>query len=161
MSVAKCLLDTNLLIYCVAEDDLQKQAQARLLLRQLIAEHRLVLSFQAVQEFLNAATRKFKKTLSSNDALDFARRFLWPHCTIMPSITLYGHALDLQGRFQYSFYDSLMLAAALEARCGTLYSEDLQHGQKVEGVEIINPFLELAVAKPKPKKASAAKKAKN
>lgn len=42
-----------------------------------------------------------------------------------------------------SFYDSLILAAAIEARCGTLYSEDLQHGQKIEGVEIVNPLLAL------------------
>ncbi len=160
MSAAKSLLDTNVLIYCVAEDDPHKQAAARQLLRRLIAEHQLVLSFQAVQEFLNAATKKFKKTLSNHDALDFARRFLWPHCTVMPSITIYAHALDLQTRYQYSFYDSLMIGAAIEARCGTLYSEDLQHGQKIEGVEIINPFLASAATTAKPKSAAAKKKRK-
>jgi predicted nucleic acid-binding protein len=154
MSADKCLLDTNVLIYCVTTDDPAKQAAAQALLRQLIASHRLALSFQAVQEFLNTATRKFRAHLSPDDALGFCRRFLWPHCAVMPSVTLYAHALDLQARYGYGFYDSLMIAAAIESASATLYSEDLQHGQKIEGVEIINPFLAL----PKPRTAARKRK---
>ena len=47
---------------------------------------------------------------------------------------------DWQSRYGFGFYDSLIVAAALDAGCKTLYSEDLQHGQRVEGVTIINPF---------------------
>ena len=49
-------------------------------------------------------------------------------------------AFDLQTRYRLSFYDSLIVAAALDAGCKILYSEDLQHGQQIEGVTITNPF---------------------
>ena len=61
----------------------------------------------------------------------------------MPSSTLYERALELQGRYRFSFYDSLVVAAALESGCTRLYSEDLQHGQRVGGLTIENPFLPL------------------
>ena len=53
---------------------------------------------------------------------------------------LYHRGLDLQIRYRFSFYDSLIVAAALEAGCKTLYSEDLQHAQEIEGLTIANPF---------------------
>ncbi|MFN4146065.1 MAG: hypothetical protein ACK4GN_09600, partial [Runella sp.] len=52
-------------------------------------------------------------------------------------------ALDIHLLYQYSFYDSLILASALECGCEVLYSEDLNHGQTLEGLQIINPFLNL------------------
>jgi len=58
----------------------------------------------------------------------------------MPSTALYDRALDLHSRYRFSFYDSLIVAAALEANCTRLFSEDLQHGQRVEGLVIENPF---------------------
>ena len=60
-----------------------------------------------------------------------------------PSLSLYRRALDLQTRYRYGFYDSLVIAAALDAGCTRLYSEDLQDGQRIEGLTIKNPFLEL------------------
>ncbi len=51
-----------------------------------------------------------------------------------------GRALDLQARFRFSFYDSLIVAAALQAGCSRLLTEDLQHGQQVDGVTIEKPF---------------------
>jgi len=50
--------------------------------------------------------------------------------------------LDIKGRYRFSFYDSLIIAAALEANCQTLYSEDMQHGQIIETLTIQNPFLD-------------------
>jgi predicted nucleic acid-binding protein len=52
-------------------------------------------------------------------------------------------ALDLQTRYRYGFYDSLVIAAALDAGCTRLYSEDLQDGQRIEGLTVENPFREL------------------
>jgi predicted nucleic acid-binding protein len=60
---------------------------------------------------------------------------------INPSPNLYQRGLDLQSRYQLSFYDSLIVAAALEGGCKTLYSEDLQHGQRIDGLTIKNPFI--------------------
>jgi predicted nucleic acid-binding protein len=57
-------------------------------------------------------------------------------------IRLYQRALDIQARYHYGFCDALIIAAALEAGCSRLYSEDLQHGQRIERLTIENPFLE-------------------
>jgi predicted nucleic acid-binding protein len=59
---------------------------------------------------------------------------------VFPSAELYDHALQLRAETGYSFYDSLIVAAALEAGCKTVYSEDLQHNRKLHGLEIKNPF---------------------
>lgn len=61
-------------------------------------------------------------------------------CCVMPSSALYGRALELQARYHYSFYDSLILAAALESGCTRVLSEDLQDCQRIEGLTIENPF---------------------
>ncbi len=53
---------------------------------------------------------------------------------------LYHRALDVQARWRFSFYDSLIVASALQAGCHTLLSEDLQHGQKMEGLTVVDPF---------------------
>jgi predicted nucleic acid-binding protein len=58
----------------------------------------------------------------------------------MPTQRLYEQALDIQSRYQYSFYDSLIIAAALDGGCTRLLSEDLQHGQRIESLTIENPF---------------------
>jgi predicted nucleic acid-binding protein len=58
----------------------------------------------------------------------------------MPSRGLYEQALNIQGRYGYGFYDSLIIAAALEAACSRLISEDFQDGQRIEGLRIVNPF---------------------
>lgn len=161
MSVAdRCFLDSNILLYAIDIADVYKQQQAQALQVQLLAQHRAVVSYQVIQEFLNTSLRRFKHLLSAQDALTIADTVLWPMCRVMPSSELLTQALRLHTRYGYSFYDSLILAAAIEARCGRLYSEDLQHGQKIEGVEIINPFLDIAAKKPKPKKSSAGKKPK-
>ena len=57
-----------------------------------------------------------------------------------PSIDLFRQALILQQETHYSFYDSLIIGGALQAGCGTLYSEDLQDGQQIRGLRILNPF---------------------
>lgn len=55
-------------------------------------------------------------------------------------VATYARALALQDRHRFSFYDSLIVAAALEAGCRRLLTEDLQHGQRIEGLRIENPF---------------------
>ena len=54
---------------------------------------------------------------------------------------IHWDAVSLQGRYGYSFYDSLIIAAALEVGCTRLYSEDLQHDQRIHGLTIVNPFV--------------------
>lgn len=67
-----------------------------------------------------------------------------PLWTVSPSPALYHRALDVQARYRFSFYDSLIVAAAIEAGCARLYSEDLQDDQRVDGLTIENPFRDRA-----------------
>ena len=71
---------------------------------------------------------------------------LLPLWHIYPTEELYRTGLRIQVRYGFSFYDSLMVAAALEAGCATLYSEDMQDGQRIEGLTIRNPFAETRTA---------------
>ncbi len=98
------------------------------------------ISFQVVQETLNVVTRKFQTPVTLDDARDLLNDVLVPLWHVMPTQALYDRALDLQARYQFSFYDALIVAAALAAGCTRLYSEDLQHGQRIEGLIIQNPF---------------------
>jgi len=64
-----------------------------------------------------------------------------PLLAIHSSQALYGEALRLSGRYRLSWYDSLILAAAIEGQCSVLYSEDFQHGQQFEDLRVENPFV--------------------
>jgi predicted nucleic acid-binding protein len=94
-----------------------------------------------VQEFVNVATKKFSNPLKSSDARMYVESIMSPMWHVNSSLGLAIKALGIQERWSYSFYDSLIIASALEAGCTILYSEDLQHGQTIEGLRIINPFL--------------------
>lgn len=137
---AEFFLDTNILIYTFDKKALNKRMVAQQLVQHALASRHGILSFQVVQEFLNVTTRKLRTHLPSQNAAEYLRDILAALCTVYPSIALYEKALDLQDRWKFSFYDSLIIAAALSADCTTLYSEDFQHEQRVESLTIINPF---------------------
>ena len=132
-------MDSNILIYANSRSDPRKRAIARELV-QLALDEGGVISFQVVQETLNVLTRKLPSPVSLGDAGELLRGVLEPLWNVMPTPALYQRALDLQDRYGYSFYDSLIIAAALTAGCTRLYSEDLHDGQQIEGLTIVNPF---------------------
>ncbi len=128
---AKAFFDTNVLLYAVAEND-PRSAQAE----ELLAAGG-VLSVQTLNEFVSVARRKILMSWSDvTEALD-AFRVLCP--SPLP-ITMEIHEAAL--KIAYNIYDALVIAAALEAGCATLYSEDLHSGQMISGqLTIRNPFL--------------------
>lgn len=138
----KFFLDTNIIVYTFDEKSSEKRDRARSLVAEALVESHGVVSYQVVQEFLNAALRKFSKPLTSADAERYLTVVLEPLCSVFASVDLFHQALDIAGRWRYPFYDSLVIAAAIQAGCSVLYSEDLQHGQKIGNLRIINPFLE-------------------
>jgi predicted nucleic acid-binding protein len=99
-----------------------------------------LISSKVVQEFLYVATRKFKVPLDPEDCRVYLLKVLNPICQVYPDLDLYQSALNILRETGYSFYDSLILAGALRGGCSVLYSEDLQAGQIVGGVKIVNPF---------------------
>lgn len=135
---ADVFLDSNVLIYLFDETDARKNQRAENVVRQSLETGRGCISYQVVQETINVVTRKLDAT--REDAREFLDRVLIPLWSVNPTLALYRRALDVQQRYGFSFYDSLIIAAGLEAGCKTLYSEDLQHGQQVEGLTVVDPF---------------------
>jgi predicted nucleic acid-binding protein len=135
-------IDSNVFVYLFDETDDCKREAAERIVDSALQNYDASISFQVVQETLNVLTRKLPRPMTVERARDFLRQVLVPLWRISPSPALYDRALDLQARYRYRFYDSLIIAAALDAGCTRLYSEDLQDGQQIEGLTIRNPFLE-------------------
>jgi predicted nucleic acid-binding protein len=130
---AKPFLDTNVILYLLSEDTTKADCAEALL-----AQGGTV-SVQVLNEAANVMTRKLKMGLDEvGDILAGVRYF----CEVVPvTIEIHDQALAITRRFGFSIYDSLIVSAAIAAKCAVLYSEDLQHGQQVgDQLTIINPF---------------------
>jgi predicted nucleic acid-binding protein len=138
-------LDTNIFVYAFLASEPRKRAKAVELIEACLGSGRGSISYQVVQEFANVARKKFVVSLSASDCKAFIDAAMQPLNRVPSSTGLVNSALELQEELRYSFYDCLMLAAALQSGADTLYTEDLQHGQLVHGsLRIVNPFLDVA-----------------
>jgi predicted nucleic acid-binding protein len=132
----KAFFDTNILVY-TATSDAKKHTAADCLRRGGLV------SVQVLNEFVHVARRKLRHDWPQIElALGLFRASL---DDVLP-VTLNTHtgAMSLARDHALSFYDALIVAAAIEAGCDILYSEDMQHGRTIGGLAIINPFLESA-----------------
>jgi predicted nucleic acid-binding protein len=132
--------DSNVFVCMFDGQARAKQTMATALVRTALETKSACISFQVVQETLNVLTRKLAVPLTAPDTQAFLQQVLTPLWRVMPSTALYAHAVRLQGQIQLSFYDALIVAAALEAGCKRLVTEDLQHGRRIDGLRIENPF---------------------
>lgn len=132
----KVFFDSNIFVYSIDENDTHKKEIAK----NLLIKHKdsAVISTQNLQEFYNASTKrlgidknKMKQTLEQ-----LSKAF--PVKEITPSIIF--KAIDIQIKNTLSFYDSLIISTASKSGCIVCYSEDLNNGQVIDGVKVINPF---------------------
>jgi predicted nucleic acid-binding protein len=137
---AEFFIDTNVFIYHLDTTDSRKHAVAERIVREALATGNACISYQVVQECLNVALRKAQVALSTEAARSYLDAVLAPLMQVSAGESLYHRALDVQTRWRYGFYDSLIVASAMTAGCRTLLSEDLQHGQRLEGLRIVDPF---------------------
>jgi predicted nucleic acid-binding protein len=137
----KFFLDTNIFVYEDSHADPAKQAVAMRLVEDAFASGNGVVSFQVVQEFFSVAFRRFHPPMAHAEARQKLAITFAPLLVVPSSYSLYERALGLSSRHSISWYDSLIVAAAIESDCRILYTEDLQHGQKFDNVQIQNPFL--------------------
>lgn len=131
-------LDTNVFLYLFDEVDARKRATAERLVADALAVGTGVVSYQMVQETLNVLTGKLGA--SPSDARRFLDGVLAPLWRVGPSPELYVRALEVRDRYGFSFYDALVVAAALDAGCTRLLTEDLQHGQRIGDLTVVDPF---------------------
>ncbi len=137
MSGVRSFFDTNVLIYAYSEADSDRHAQAVALYEEHLTAGTILISTQVVQEFYAAASRKLK--FPHEMAQRMARALLeLPLMTV--TADLIRAALDVELRYQVSFWDSLILAAAEAGGAEVIYTEDLNHGQRYGRVLALNPF---------------------
>ena len=131
---AKIFLDTNIALYTMGQDDRKK-----LIARDLVAMLPFV-SAQVVNECVNVCLRKF--VFSRERAYAFADILMQKTNVLPVDESVIRKSAEVAMRYQVSNWDALIVAAALLADCDTLYSEDMQNGQEIEGrLRIVNPFV--------------------
>jgi predicted nucleic acid-binding protein len=136
----EAFVDTNLLVYAHDRHAGMKAIRAQELLARLWKERRGVLSTQVLQEFCVNVRRKFQQPLTNEEVREAVLAYKsWPLVVNTANSVL--RALELEQRYQVSFWDAMIVQAAESAGCEVLYSEDLSHGQEYGGVLVVNPFL--------------------
>jgi predicted nucleic acid-binding protein len=125
--------ESNVLLYLISDDSAKAERTEELL------RGGGTISVQVLNEIASVAAGKFRGPFSKIRELLSSIREL---CAVRnASVTTHERGLDIAERYRFSIYDSMLLASALEAGCRTFYSEDLHHGQRVEGLTIRNPFV--------------------
>lgn len=137
----KFFLDTNIIVYAFGQSFPEKAKIAQRLITDGAADKQAIISYHVVEEFINVALRGFRRAIVRSDLESFVLTALFPMMAISSSPALMIEALRLQGESQLSWYDALMVAAALQGGCKVVYSEDLQHGRRFGDLMIQNPFL--------------------
>jgi predicted nucleic acid-binding protein len=138
--IEKVFVDSNILVYAHDADAGDKQRIAANAVSEILDARSGVLSLQVLQEFYSTVTRKLRSAV----ARDVARELLRGYSSwIIQPLTAEDvvAASFLEQRHQLSFWDALIVQAALLAGARTLLSEDLQHGRSIDGVTVDNPFI--------------------
>ena len=135
----RTFVDTNVLVYAHDVDAGARHAVASRLVAELWETRAAVISTQVLQEFYVNATRKIVSPLPRSTAREIVRAYAaWPVEPIGPADILL--ASELEEQHQLSFWDALIVAAALKGGAGTILTEDMSPGRKIAGVRIENPF---------------------
>ena len=139
MKEGRLFVDTNVLVYAYDETASEKHEQSKEIVQGLWETRNGVLSMQVLQEFFITVTRKIPKPADIGTAADIVRDYLQWRVVILRGQSIIS-AIDIQRRHLLSFWDALILQAAVEGDAAYLMTEDLSHGANLCGVEIRNPF---------------------
>jgi len=135
MKTDRPFFDTNILLYLLSEDNLKAdRAEAIIALGGII-------SVQVLNEFASVASRKLGMSYAEiRDVLGTVRAVCQTQAL---TVDTHERGLDIAERFGFSLYDSMIVSSALQCDCTVLYSEDMQHGQEIDGqLVVVNPFLD-------------------
>jgi predicted nucleic acid-binding protein len=139
MKDARTFVDTNILVYGHDLSAGQKYEKAARILLDLWETGLGILSTQVLQEFLVTVTTRIPRPLDLDQAEKVINDLLLWNVVVNDSRAILS-AIDLQRRYRYTFWDSLILQAAVAGGAGVLLSEDLQGGQVIDSLKIVNPF---------------------
>jgi predicted nucleic acid-binding protein len=138
--VSRSFFDTNVLLYLFDNREPDKKAAAQELIQKEVEADRASLSTQVLQEFYVNATRKLAFPLSPEEAGARVRDFS-SLPLVQVDVPLILAAIARSRRMSFSLWDAMIVEAALKAGADRLLTEDLQHGQVIEGMRVENPFL--------------------
>jgi len=136
MSV-ESLLDTNVLVYAAAGRGAEESKRSRAV--ELVEDEDFGLSAQVLQEFYVTVVRKIETPFSAEQALEWIEQFDAFPCVAVDR-ALIKIAIEISERYQISYWDGAIIAAAETLGAATVFSEDLSHGQSYGSVRVINPF---------------------
>jgi predicted nucleic acid-binding protein len=137
----KFFIDTNIIVYIFDRKNIDKQKISVNILNKALGGMAVIISFQVIGEFCSVSLKKFEVPLLIFDCKYFINKFLFPICEIFPGLDLYNKAIEIKEITNYGFYDCLIIASAVYGRCNILYSEDLNAGEEIMGVKIVNPYV--------------------
>jgi len=135
----KFFFDTNVLVYLFDADAPAKRKNARALFQKHAEDSDILLSTQVLQEFYVAVTRKLARPLDAAAAAEAVKSFAELPLVQIDSALIVS-AIHRSRDSQLSFWDALIVQAAIEGHASTLYSEDMQHGQALDSLRVVNPF---------------------
>jgi len=139
MNGDKVFVDTNVLVYAYDKDAGKKHRIAVDIMKDLWRSGRGTISAQILQEFFVTLTKKISAPMDISDVRETIRRLSkWD--ILLIDVDAIIRATELQERYKYSFWDSLIIAAAIAGGARTILSEDLADGQTIQGLTIKNPF---------------------
>lgn len=139
-SSSKTFLDTNVLVYLFDVDSPRKQSRAREVLTEVSRERRCVVSVQVLSELYVTLTKKLPRPLSPSEAESVIRDIAGLAEVVAVELTTVLASVARARQRSFSYWDALIVEAALGAGCDRLLSEDLQDGRRVETLRIENPF---------------------
>jgi predicted nucleic acid-binding protein len=136
----RIFLDTNIFVYAYdTKTARKKHITATELLRSIGPTDEAVISTQVVQEFCNVAFKKLPD-VSAEKLTRLLHEVLYPMVAHHPDEAFYSRAIALKHRYKLAWYDTLLVQAASDMHCKTLYTEDLQDGQHFGSLTVLNPF---------------------
>jgi predicted nucleic acid-binding protein len=136
--LSRTFLDSNILVYAEDSGEPNKQQKAVSLILEHGQQRSGVVSLQVLGEYFSAVIRKLKLDPGvARSQVEFYSRF---H-VVEPTVTDILAAIDLHRLHGFSYWDSLIVHSARQAGCSVLLTEDMQHGQVIDGVRVVNPFL--------------------
>jgi predicted nucleic acid-binding protein len=136
--MSRVFFDTNVLVYAADGSEPKKRKRARELMMTHAAGNEAFISTQVLQEYFVTITKKLGvEALAAKELLRSMERF----GTVVVEPNLIAEAIDISILHSYSFWDSLIIAAAASVRCETLFSDDFADGHIVRGLQIKNPFI--------------------
>ena len=138
-TIGKDFFDTNTLVYAYDRHDPAKRTRALNLMADAMASEKGVVSAQVLSEFFNTVTRRIPNPLTGQEAQEVVTQI-----AILPVVEIDSYlvqrAIGTCIRYQRSYWDALIVAAAERAACARILSEDLNPGQSYNGIPVVNPF---------------------